>query len=330
MKKRKLGRHGPTVSELGLGCMGMSWAYGTPDDTESVATLERALDLGVDFFDTAEVYGPFANEKLVGRALKGRRDGLTIATKFGFRIEAGQIKGADGRPENAKAAAEASLKRLGIDVIDLFYLHRLDPNVPVEETVGGMAELVKEGKVRYLGLSEASADDIRRGHATHPIAALQSEYSIWERGIEAEILPTLRELGIGFVPFSPLGRGFLTGSLQRAEDLPSSDYRSTQPRMLGENYDINMRMVDALKTMGEAKGATPAQMALAWVLAQGNDMVPIPGTKRRKYLEENIRATDVVLTAEDLTALDKAAPAGSTAGARYAATSFARPAAEKK
>ena len=330
MQTRKLGRNGPTVSELGLGCMGMSWAYGTPDDAESVATLERALDLGVDFFDTAEVYGPFENEKLVGRVLGSRRQGLTIATKFGFRIEDGQLKGQNGRPENAKAVAEASLKRLGIDVIDLFYLHRVDPAVPIEETVGGMAELVKAGKVRYLGLSEASADDIRRGHATHPIAALQSEYSIWERGVEAEILPTLRELGIGFVPFSPLGRGFLTGTLARAEELPANDYRHTQPRLQGENFDINMRVVNALKAIGEAKGATPAQVALAWVLAQGDDMIPIPGTKRRKYLEENVGAADIVLTAEDLAALEKAAPAGSTAGARYAATSFARPAGEKK
>jgi aryl-alcohol dehydrogenase-like predicted oxidoreductase len=330
MQKRKLGSNGPIVSELGLGCMGMSWAYGTPDDAESVATLERALDLGVDFFDTAEVYGPFHNEMLVGRVLKNHRDTVTIATKFGFRIEDGLPRGMNGRPENAKAVAEASLKRLGIDVIDLFYLHRVDPDVPVEETVGGMAELVKAGKVRHLGLSEASADDIRRGHAVHPIAALQSEYSIWERGVEAEIMPTLRELGIAFVPFSPLGRGFLTGTLARAEEMPANDYRHTQPRMQGENFDINMRVVNALRAIGEAKGATPAQIALAWVLAQGDDIIPIPGTKRRKYLEENAASADIVLTAEDLAALDKAAPVGSTAGARYAANNPARPAGERK
>ena len=330
MQTRKLGRHGPVVSKIGLGCMGMSWAYGVPDEAESVATLERALDLGVDFFDTAEVYGPYHNEKLVGRVLGKHRGRVTIATKFGFRIEDGVPKGMNGRPENAKAVAEASLTRLGIDVIDLFYLHRVDPNVPVEETVGAMGELVKEGKVRFLGLSEASADDIRRGHAAHPITALQSEYSIWERGVEAEILPTLRELGIGFVPFSPLGRGFLTGTLKRGEEMPENDYRHTQPRMLGDNFDINMRVVDALRTMGEAKGANPAQMALAWVLAQGDDMIPIPGTKRRKYLEENVGAAEIVLTADDLAVLEKAAPAGSTAGARYAANTFARPASEKK
>ncbi|HEX4506139.1 MAG TPA: aldo/keto reductase [Alphaproteobacteria bacterium] len=331
MQKRKLGRHGPAVSEIGLGCMGMSWAYGTPDDAESIATLERALELGVDFFDTAEVYGPFENEKLVGRVLGRRRGGLTIATKFGFRFEDGGMpKGMNGRPENAKAVAEASLERLGLDVIDLFYLHRVDPTVPVEETVGGMAELVKEGKVRHLGLSEATADEIRRGHATHPIAVLQSEYSIWERGVEAEILPTLRELGIGFVPFSPLGRGFLTGTLARAEELPKTDYRHMQPRMQGENYDANMGVVDALKAIGEAKGANPAQIALAWVLAQGEDVIPIPGTKRRKYLEENVAAADIVLTADDLAALERAVPKGSTAGARYPASTLSRPASEKE
>jgi aryl-alcohol dehydrogenase-like predicted oxidoreductase len=330
MKKRKLGRNGPAVSEIGLGCMGMSWAYGTPDDAESVATLERALELGVDFFDTAEVYGPFENEKLVGRVLSKHRDRVTIATKFGFKIDNGRPGGMNGRPENAKAVAEASLKRLSVDVIDLFYLHRVDPNVPVEETVGGMAELVKEGKVRHLGLSEATAAEIRRGHAVHPIAALQSEYSIWERGVEAEILPTLRELGIAFVPFSPLGRGFLTGTLKRGEEMPENDYRRTQPRMLGENFDINMRVVNALRAVGGAKGASPAQVALAWVLAQGDDLIPIPGTKRRKYLEENVGAADIVLTADDLAALDMAAPVGSTAGARYAANTFARPASERR
>jgi aryl-alcohol dehydrogenase-like predicted oxidoreductase len=330
MLKRKLGTQGLSVSELGLGCMGMSWAYGQPDDLESVATIERALELGITFFDTAEVYGPYENEKLVGRVLKGRRDGVTIATKFGFKIENGQIAGANGRPENAKRAADASLQRLGIDVIDLFYQHRVDPAVPIEETVGAMADLVKAGKVRYLGLSEAGAADIRRGHATHPITALQSEYSLWERAIETEILPTIRELGIGLVPFSPLGRGFLTGSLQRAENLPASDYRSTQPRMQGENFDINMRIVNAARKIGEAHGATPAQIALAWVLAQGDDMVPIPGTKRRKYLEENVKSIDVKLTAADIATLNAAAPIGATAGERYAPTVLSRLDREKK
>jgi aryl-alcohol dehydrogenase-like predicted oxidoreductase len=330
MLKRKLGTQGLSVSELGLGCMGMSWAYGQPDDLESVATIERALELGITFFDTAEVYGPYENEKLVGRVLKGRRDGITIATKFGFKIENGQIAGADGRPENAKRAADASLQRLGIDVIDLFYQHRVDPAVPVEETVGAMADLVKAGKVRYLGLSEAGAADIRRGHATHPITALQSEYSLWERSIETEILPTIRELGIGLVPFSPLGRGFLTGSLQRAENLPASDYRSTQPRMRGENFDINMRIVTAARKIGEAHGATPAQIALAWVLAQGDDMVPIPGTKRRKYLEENVKSIDVKLTPKDIATLNAAAPIGATAGERYAPTPLTALDREKK
>ena len=330
MLKRKLGTQGLTVSELGLGCMGMSWAYGEPDDAESVATLERALDLGIDFFDTAEVYGPYENEKLVGRVLKGKRDQVTIATKFGFKIENNQIVGANSRPENVKAVAEASLKRLGIDVIDLFYQHRVDPAVPIEETVGAMADLVKAGKVRFLGLSEAGVDDIRRGHAVHPISALQSEYSLWERGIEAEILPTLRELGIGFVPYSPLGRGFLTGTLQRAEDLPASDFRHTQPRLQGDNFDVNMRIVTAAKALGEAKGASPAQIALAWVLAQGDDMAPIPGTKRRKYLDENVKSVDIALTPADLETLDRAAPAGATAGARYAPTPLARLDRDKK
>jgi aryl-alcohol dehydrogenase-like predicted oxidoreductase len=330
MLKRKLGSQGLSVTELGLGCMGMSWAYGQPDDAESVATIERALELGIAFFDTAEVYGPHENERLVGRVLKGRRDGVVIATKFGFRIENNQIAGADGRPENAKRVADASLQRLGIDVIDLFYQHRVDPAVPIEETVGAMGELVAAGKVRYLGLSEAGAEDIRKGHATHPITALQSEYSLWERGVETEILPTIRELGIGFVPYSPLGRGFLAGSLQRAEELPANDFRHTQPRLQGENFDINMRIVDAARAIGEAHGATPAQIALAWVLAQGDDMVPIPGTKRRRYLEENVGSVALKLTAEDLKALDQAAPRGATAGARYAPTVLSRLDRDKK
>ncbi|MDB5392714.1 MAG: aldo/keto reductase [Rhodospirillales bacterium] len=323
MLKRTLGTQGLTVSALGLGCMGMSWAYGTPDETESIATIHRALDLGIDFFDTAEVYGPFENEKLLGRALKGRRDGVTIATKFGFKIENGAIAGTDSRPEHVKAVAEASLKRLGVDVIDLLYQHRVDPAVPIEETVGAMADLVKVGKVRFLGLSEAGARNIRRAHAVHPISALQSEYSLWERGVEAEILPAIRELGIGFVPYSPLGRGFLTGNAQRAEDLAENDFRRGQPRLQGENFDLNMRIVEAVKALADAKGATPAQVALAWLLAQGKDVVPIPGTKRRKYLEENIRAVDVHLTTEELEQLNRAAPVGQTAGTRYAPVSMA-------
>jgi aryl-alcohol dehydrogenase-like predicted oxidoreductase len=289
MLKRTLGAQGLTVSALGLGCMGMSWAYGAADETEATATLHRAIDLGIDFFDTAEVYGPYENEKLVGRALKGRRDQVVIATKFGFKITDGAITGTDSRPENVKAVAEASLKRLGVEVIDLLYQHRVDPAVPIEDTVGAMADLVKAGKVRFLGLSEAGGRNIRRAHAVHPISALQSEYSLWERGVEAEILPTIRQLGIGFVPYSPLGRGFLTGVAQRAEELPEDDFRRTQPRIQGENFDLNMRVVDTAKAIGAAKGATPSQVALAWVLAQGQDVVPIPGTKRRNIWKKTPR-----------------------------------------
>jgi aryl-alcohol dehydrogenase-like predicted oxidoreductase len=323
MLKRTLGAQGLTVSALGLGCMGMSWAYGAADETEATATLHRAIDLGIDFFDTAEVYGPYENEKLVGRALKGRRDQVVIATKFGFKITDGAITGTDSRPENVKAVAEASLKRLGVEVIDLLYQHRVDPAVPIEDTVGAMADLVKAGKVRFLGLSEAGGRNIRRAHAVHPISALQSEYSLWERGVEAEILPTIRQLGIGFVPYSPLGRGFLTGVAQRAEELPEDDFRRTQPRIQGENFDLNMRVVDTAKAIGAAKGATPSQVALAWVLAQGKDVVPIPGTKRRKYLEENAKAVDLILTPDDLAELNRAAPVGHTAGTRYAPASMA-------
>jgi aryl-alcohol dehydrogenase-like predicted oxidoreductase len=323
MLKRRLGAQGLTVSALGLGCMGMSWAYGAADEAEATATIHRALDLGIDFFDTAEVYGMFENEKLLGRALKGRRDGVVIATKFGFKIENGHLVGTDSRPEHVKAVAEASLNRLGVDVIDLFYQHRVDPAVPIEETVGAMADLVKAGKVRFLGLSEASARTIRRAHAVHPITALQSEYSLWERGVEAAILPTIRELGIGFVPYSPLGRGFLTGTAQRAEDYPEGDSRRGQPRFQGDNFDINMRVVAAAKTIADARGATPGQIALAWVLAQGTDVVPIPGTKRRTFLEENAKSADIVLTSAELEALGRAAPVGRTAGARYSPTAMA-------
>ena len=323
MLKRILGAQGLTVSALGLGCMGMSWAYGTPDEAEALATIHRALDLGITFFDTAEVYGPYENEKLIGRALKGRRDGVVIATKFGFRIEERAIMGTNSRPEHVKLVAEESLKRLGIDVIDLLYQHRVDPAVQIEDTVGAMADLVKAGKVRYLGLSEASARTIRRAHAVHPITALQSEYSLWERGVEAEILPTIRELGIGFVPYSPLGRGFLTGMAQRAEDYPQDDSRRGQPRFQGENYDRNMQLVAVAKAIGAARGATPGQVALAWVLAQGQDIVPIPGTKRRTFLEENVKSADIMLTPAEIDQLNRAAPVGQTAGARYSATAMA-------
>ncbi len=317
MELRNLGSQGLRVSELGLGCMGMSFAYGGGDEAESIATIHRALELGIDFFDTAEIYGPFENEILVGKALAGKRDSVVIATKFGFKIGAPHPS-TDSRPEHVREVCEASLKRLGTDYIDLFYQHRVDPNVPIEDTVGAMAGLVKEGKVRYLGLSEASASTLRRAHAVHPISALQSEYSLWERGVEAEILPACRDLGIGFVPYSPLGRGFLTGAAKRAEDYPEGDFRRGQPRFQGENFDRNMKIVDALKAIASGKGATPAQIALAWLLVQGPDIVPIPGTKRRKYLEENAGAADVTLLPADLEALEAAAPPGVAAGARYA------------
>jgi len=320
MQTRTLGREGLTVSALGLGCMGMSWAYGTPDEDEAIATIHRAIELGVTFLDTAEVYGPFENEKLVGRALKGKRDKVVVATKFGFKIDPKQrppIVGPDSRPENVKAVADASLQRLGIDHIDLFYQHRVDPSVPIEDTVGAMADLVKAGKVRFLGLSEAGANTIRRAHKVHPISALQSEYSLWERNVEADILPTLRELGIGFVPYSPLGRGFLTGTAKRAEDYPDNDYRRQEPRFQGENYDANMRLVDAVKAIADEKDATPGQIALAWLLAQGPHIVPIPGTKRRSYLEENAKAASIALSRQDLDHIARAVPAGATAGPRY-------------
>lgn len=318
MQKRTLGQDGLEVSALGLGCMGMSWAYGTADESEAIATIERALEFGITFFDTAEIYGPYENEKLLGRALKGQRDEAVIATKFGFDIDLnGNIQGLNSRPEHVKQVADASLQRLGVDHIDLFYQHRVDPAVPIEDTVGAMAELVKAGKVRHLGLSEASARTIRRAHVVHPIAAVQSEYSLWERDVEQDVLPTLRELGIGFVPYSPLGRGFLTGEVKRAEEYPEDDYRHQEPRLQGANFDQNMQIVEAVKAIAAAKEATPAQVALAWLLHQGEDLVPIPGTKRRRYLEENVKALDIALARDEVTRLSEVAPPGRTAGPRY-------------
>ena len=323
MQHRALGTQGLTVSALGLGCMGMAGTagatamYGAVDLGEAHATIDRALALGINFFDTAEVYGPFTNEELLGRALKGRREEAIIATKFGFKIVDGKVAGVDSRPENLRAVAEASLKRLGTDHIDLFYQHRVDPSVPIEETIGAMADLVTAGKVRFLGLSEAGAATIRRAHAVHPISALQSEWSLWERGVEAEIAPLCAELGIGFVPFSPLGRGFLTGSLPRAEDLPDSDYRSKDPRYQGGNYDANMAAVAVVKTVATTHEATPAQVALAWLLAKGPHVVPIPGSKRRVTLNDNVGAVALALTPADIAALDAALPPGTTAGDRY-------------
>jgi aryl-alcohol dehydrogenase-like predicted oxidoreductase len=316
MKKRTLGTQGLVVSELGLGCMGMSYAYGAFDDAESIKTIHRAIELGIDFLDTAEIYGPYTNEELVGRAIAGRRDKVVIATKFGFAFEPGQERSVDGSPARAKKVADASLKRLGIDVIDLYYQHRRDPKVPIEETVGAMKELVEAGKVRYLGLSEVNAETLRRANAVHPISALQSEYSLWERGIEDRILPALRELGIGLVPYSPLGRGFLTGSVN-AGTLESDDFRLTTPRFSTENMRQNAALVDVVKTVAARHRATPAQVALAWVLAQGDDVVPIPGTKRVAFLEENAGAAGVTLDANDVR--DLAALEAEVAGERYAA-----------
>lgn len=320
MKYRQLGPD-LTVSALGLGLMPMAGVgpamYGAANEEESIATIHRAIDLGVTFFDTAEIYGPLRNEELLGRAIKGKRDGLVIATKFGFRFEDGRMTGVDGSPANARRAVEGSLKRLGIDTIDLFYQHRVDPAVPIAETVGGMAELVKEGKVRHLGLSEAGAETLRKAAAVHPIAALQSEYSLWERDVEDDILPTARALGIGFVPYSPLGRGFLTGQITSRDDLPEGDYRRNDPRYSDENFAKNMALVAVVQRIAAAHGVSAAQIALAWLLAQGADIVPIPGSKRRVTLEDSMAAANVTLTAQDLADLDAAAPRGGTAGPRY-------------
>jgi aryl-alcohol dehydrogenase-like predicted oxidoreductase len=318
LNQRRLGTQGLVVSEEGLGCMGMSAFYGATDEGEGIATIQRALDLGVTFLDTADMYGPHTNERLVGRAIAGRRDEVVLATKFGNVLHEDGTRSVEGSPEYVRSACDASLRRLGVDHVDLYYQHRVDFDTPIEETVGAMAELVQAGKVRYLGLSEASPATIRRAHAVHPISALQTEYSLWTRDVEAEILPTLRELGIGLVPYSPLGRGFLTGTIRSpADDLDEDDFRRANPRFAGDALARNLALVERIRELAAEKDATAGQLALAWVLAQGDDVVPIPGTKRRRYLEENVAATKIELTADDLARIDAAVPVGAAAGERY-------------
>ncbi|BAC88779.1 aldo/keto reductase [Gloeobacter violaceus] len=319
MKVRALGNQGLVVSELGLGCMGMSEFYGATDETESIATIHRALELGINFLDTADMYGPYTNEQLVGKAIRDRRDKVVLATKFGIvRSEDRGFRGVNGSPEYVRSSCEASLERLGVEVIDLYYLHRVDPKVPIEETVGAMAELVQAGKVRFIGLSEAAPQTLRRAQRVHPISALQSEYSLWSRDVEDEILPTLRELGIGFVPYSPLGRGFLSGSITSPDDFAPDDYRRQSPRFQGENFTKNLQLVEKVRELATQKGVQPSQLALAWILAQGEDLVPIPGTKRVAYLEENVAATEIVLAPEELASIEAIAPRGAASGQRYA------------
>jgi aryl-alcohol dehydrogenase-like predicted oxidoreductase len=318
MQKRRLGNEGLEVSAQGLGCMGMSEFYGSADEGEAIATIQRALDLGISFLDTADMYGPFTNEKLVGRAIAGRRDEVVLATKFGNeRGEDGSFLGINGKPDYVRAACDASLERLGVEHIDLYYQHRVDKTVPIEETVGAMAELVEQGKVRHLGLSEASPETIRRAHAVHPISALQTEYSLWTRDPEDAVLPTVRELGIGFVAYSPLGRGFLSGAITKPDDLAEDDFRRRNPRFQGANFDKNLELVERVREIAAERDVTPGQLALAWLLHRGDDVVPIPGTKRREYLEENAGADGIELTEEDLARIEEAAPAGVTAGERY-------------